>query len=120
MTRRRRRRGGGRSVLLVVAALLAGSGLVRLGNGTGLAVAREIEALATDDRAPRDTAPPSGEVADCAPEPGVAALLADLQAREAQLAREEARHAERKRALEVVRKELTAQLAELERADADL
>ncbi|MDH3263661.1 MAG: hypothetical protein OEM24_06660, partial [Paracoccaceae bacterium] len=91
-TPRRRSRRAGR-VLWVIATFLFASGLARLGDGTGLAIAREIGALATAATA---AAPKRSDDT-----PGVEELLAALRAREARLAEAEARLDERERALSV-------------------
>jgi len=106
--RPRRRRG--RSVLLLIAVFLIGSGLMRLVDGTGLALARELAARAY-------AAPPSaGDAAG----PEVEALLAALRAREARLEKAEETLAERERALAVGQDELRRSLADLATAEASL
>lgn len=104
---RRRRRG--RSVLLLVSVFLIGSGLLRLVDGTGLALARELAARA-------NAAPPTGDAAG----PEIEALLAALRAREERLEKAEDALAERERALAVGQDELRRGLAGLTVAEASL
>lgn len=108
--RRRARRAG--RVLWVIAAFLFASGLARLGDGAGLAIAREIGALATAATA---AAPNRSEAT-----PGVEELLAALRVREARLAEAETRLAEREQALAVAEEEVRGGLAAMAEAEGSL
>lgn len=110
-----KRRRLGRSTLFVVICLFVGSGLVRLSDGTGLAVAREVEALARSELKKEAHTPLT-----CAPDQDVAAVLAALQDRERHVAEAEAKQADTARALELARAEIATQLAALEQAEAEL
>ncbi|MHC0051978.1 MotE family protein [Actibacterium sp. D379-3] len=107
------RRRAGRSVLFTVSAMLIGSGLIRLGNGTGLAVAREVGALAQG----HDTVAPP---APCQDAPDIGPLLVALQDRDARLTEAEQKMNERRRTLNLAEEEIRRQLAALERAEARL
>jgi flagellar motility protein MotE (MotC chaperone) len=107
------RRGAGRGVLFVITVLLLGSGIVRLGSGTGLAVARGVGDLS--DLAGVEQAPES-----CGPDPAIAPLFAALQAREARVAETEKLQAERGRKLAQSHADLSRQITELNAAEAAL
>ncbi len=114
MTRKTRRSNrSGRGALVVIAAILAASGLVRLGSGTGLAVAREVEALT---KRTSDTHAP----AQCEPAPDIAALFAALQKREAKVTASEAVIAERQQTVSVAEEEIMLQLEQLRQAESAL
>lgn len=116
---RKRKSRGAQSALLVVAVLLAGSAGLRLGSGTGLAIAREVEELAGRDA--RDAPRPSGHLVEtCTPPPDIAATLIAFQTRDAALSKAEATLAERRQSLRLIEAEVTAKLAELESAEARL
>jgi flagellar motility protein MotE (MotC chaperone) len=101
----RKRRGG--APLLALAAILGISGLVRLGDAAGAAVALDMG---------KDTAPDaaSGQTAD------VAAALGALRERNAELDRREIAIEERLRALETSEATLAGQLAALQEAEERL
>lgn len=103
----------GRRVLAVVAGMMALSAVLRLADGAGLALAREIGAVVSSASA----APPAGAPAE---EADAADLLAALRAREARLAEAEAALAARERLLAVADEEVKRGLAEMEAAEADL
>lgn len=106
----RRRRSN--RVLWVIAGLLFASGLVRIADGSGLAIARELGALVGSATA----SSPKREV-DL---DGVEALLAALREREARLGEAEARLAERERAVVLAEEEVKAGLARMAEAEASL
>ena len=99
-------------VLGVIATLLLASGLARLADGTGLALARGIGALVSSATA---STPLRAETID-----GIETLLAALREREARLAEAEARLAERARALDVAAAEVESGLAAMEAAEENL
>jgi flagellar motility protein MotE (MotC chaperone) len=102
----RRRRGG--APLFALAAILGVSGLVRLGDAAGAAIALEL----AEEEGIADAAP--GDPED------VAAALEALRARTAELDRREIAVAERVRALETAEAALAGQLAALEEAEERL
>lgn len=108
--KRIRKRGSG--VLMLVSGFLVASGLVRLGDGTGIALAREIGTFMNQASA----APPSSSENT----PGFEELIAAIRAREAKIEETEARLAERERVIAVVGQEVDAKLQELAEAEASL
>ncbi len=104
----RSRRSGGWA-LMVIAGILAGSGVIRLGDGIGLAFALE----------PVVAAPDPAAVSTAVPQEAGAFLLA-LQEREALLAERERAVADRQKALDVATAEIDRKLVALEQAEADL
>jgi len=108
--RRRRTRGA----LFVIAAMLVSSGVVRLGTGTGHAVAREVSGLAQ----PGAAEPAAGKA--CVPGDAPAELLAALQAREGRVAERETELDERQRTLELAAEEIALQITALEKAEEQL
>lgn len=106
-TRPARQRAAGNRVLLVLATLLAGSGLVRIGDGVGRAMAEQPVTPAT-------ATPP--ESAPDAP----AALIAALKAREAKIAEAERRMGNREAALQIANTRIDERLKELADAEAKL
>jgi flagellar motility protein MotE (MotC chaperone) len=102
-----------RGTLLIIATLLAGSGLMRLGEGAGHAFARAAE--------PEEMAQGIGAAAQvCEPEPGALAMLEAIQKREARLAEREATLADRMQALALAEEQIEARLAALVAAEEDL
>jgi len=75
------KRGGG--VLLIIAALFIASGVLRLGTGTGAAIAREFEAF-SDDQAEQEHVEQY-----CEADADVATLLDALQQRQSRLVEQE-------------------------------
>ncbi|WP_380055126.1 MotE family protein [Falsihalocynthiibacter sp. SS001] len=95
--------------LLLVAALFAMSGLLRLGTGTGAAIAREIEALGS----------PNTNVAEqsCLTNEGLPNLLADLKAREDRIKSQELSIAEKMHTLQIAEAKFSKNLQELVAAE---
>jgi len=108
-----RRRRVGRSALLLVTAMLVGSGLIRLGDGSGLAIAREVSNLAHDPK-------PAVSPAACPSAPDTMALFNALQIRETKVAESEKRLSERRRTLELAGEQITRQMAALKQAESSL
>jgi flagellar motility protein MotE (MotC chaperone) len=104
VTRRGKRRGA--VPLFALAAILGMSGLVRLGDAAGAAIAREASDTTAD--------PIPGEEVD------IAAALAALQERNAALDQREAAIDDRMRALEAAERTLQEQLASLGAAEERL
>lgn len=120
MTRKKQsRRAQGRSVLVIVAILLALSGGMRLGSGTGLAVAREVEALAERGGVGAQS-PIVRATGACTLEEGAAPLLAALQSRDALLLSREQELDERARTLDLVAMDVEKRIAAMEKAEAKL
>jgi flagellar motility protein MotE (MotC chaperone) len=103
-------------VLLVVACLLAGSGVIRIGEGAGRALA--LTAEGSEAPAPGDA---STEPASCGPpDGGTAELLAAIRARNETLDAREARIADQESALALAGTEIAAQMKALAAAEEDL
>jgi flagellar motility protein MotE (MotC chaperone) len=99
-------------VLIVVAGFLLASGILRLGDGTGLALARELGALASAASAA------SHETSEDTP--GLEDLLAALRARELRVTEAEARLDERSMALAIAEEEIQRNLVALTDAEQSL
>lgn len=110
-TRKRRRRTG-RGALWVIAMMLATSGLLRFGGETGRAIASELTATGHD-------ATPTEAHSTETPE-DVAAVLELLREREARIAVREAAIEDRMQALAIAEDQVSRNLAELERVEAEL
>ncbi|KAJ57333.1 hypothetical protein ACMU_02195 [Actibacterium mucosum KCTC 23349] len=109
---------GSRGALVAVAVLLALSGGMRLGNGTGQALAREVEALGDLVGQPKvQTVHRTGA---CTLEDGVAPLLERLQSRELILDAREADLNERARTLDLIAADVEKRIAVLEQAEMKL
>ncbi len=117
MTRRKgkARRRAGQGALLAIFLLFVGSGLTRLGAGTGLAIAREVEGIAAA------TGPAESPARDaCPPPPDIAKLMRAFQTREKKLSARERDQERRERSLDLARKEIESQLAALKQAETRL
>jgi len=88
-----RRRRSGRGALLAIALLFLGSGLLRLGDGTGAAIAREVAALGEIEEGA------TTDLLACPNMEGVPELLASLQMREARIELQETEIIDRLQAL---------------------
>ncbi|HDR28289.1 MotE family protein [Rhodovulum sp.] len=106
-------RSGG-AVLPVIAGLFLASGLIRFGGGTAQALTDEIRGMAQKPSETQAIAEP------CPPPPDIAAILAALQAREAEVAAREALLDERAATLDIAGEEVARQIAALEAAQAAL
>jgi flagellar motility protein MotE (MotC chaperone) len=119
-TKKTRRRIPARGVLWLIALLLMASGVVRIGGGTGAALAREVlagaETPGVDTHGGEDTL----TEASCAPPPDIAAILAQIQTREARVKAREAAMAEREQALHVAETTIAENLKALVAAETDL
>lgn len=105
-------RKAGPGVLILTAGFLFASGVVRVGSGTGLAIAEELGAwVSTASASPSPTVEGT---------PGFGDLLAAIQAREARVREVETKLDERERALEIAREEIERGLAELAEAEKNL
>ncbi|MEM0947049.1 MAG: hypothetical protein AAGK37_06560 [Pseudomonadota bacterium] len=105
-------RGGG--ALLSLALLFLLSGALRLWDGTGAAIAREVVEFGNEGGGYTGTMP------TCEVDPGLEASLAAVQSREARLSNREAALEDRLRALEVAERSVSTKLEELQAAEASL
>ena len=108
--RSRRRPGGG--ALAILALLLIGSAALRLGGGTGAAIARELVELGTPAEAPASES--------CTTEADLAAVLAALTSREDRLAQRESALLDQVQALNLARTEIDRNMMALSEAEARL
>ncbi len=100
----------GRGALSIIAVLLAGSGVLRIGLGTGHALAKTGGADASVAEPP--------EI--CASDGGALAMLEDLRAREERLILREEQAADRQQALALAKTEIDQKLAALVAAEERL
>ena len=115
----RRRWSSGRGALVVIAMLLISSGVLRLGAGSGAAVALEVKETAERLLGGKESEPTHVEgVVDVAPE--LLALLKETQARETALRTREAELEARAQTLALVEATIAEDLMRLEQAEADL
>lgn len=108
------RRRGGRSVLILIAGFFLASGLLRLGSGTGSAIAREVEALRNTSDVTENAA------ASCENGDGIDELLKDLKAREMRIAEQESKLLDRMQALSVAEVGIERNLTALVNAEENL
>ncbi len=109
------RRRSSRGALTLIAALFLVSGILRLADGTGAAIAESIGRLA-ENHAPF----PATEPETCEMPEGIDELLAVLREREAKIERREAALEERLEMLEVVEERVNREIASLKQAQAEL
>lgn len=102
----------GRYALFLVSALFLMSGVLRLGGGTGVAIAKEIEAIRANGNIEEPTL--------CQPSVGIAKLLTDLSFREELVMNREFALENRMVALEVAEEKYSESLAELIEAEQAL
>lgn len=102
----------GRYALFLVSALFLTSGILRLGGGTGSALAKEIEALRANEE--------QGDALSCEPSVGIANLLTDLSEREDRVQAREVALENRMVALEVAEEKYASSLADLIQAEQAL
>lgn len=111
---RKMRRASGRGTLIVISALLLGSAILRLGNDAGQALARAPDAVEVSALTPM----PVG--AGCEPPEDLKMLLQAFGERESRIEVREAAIRDRMHALTIADEEITAKLAKLQQADAQL
>ncbi len=111
----RSRSTGTRGTLALIAGLLVISGAIRFSGGVGPALAREVDALRSATAL--EVTPPAPQAV---PAPDVAAVLAALQAREAEVAAREIAVEEQEQVLALARREIEENLIALEQAEAAL
>ena len=116
--KRKQPRKAGRGALILIAGFFLASGLLRLGSGTGSAIAREIESLSSESATLKvtETATPQA----CESGEGIGELLASLREREARIATKEASLADRTQALAVAEVGVKKNLAALIEAEQKL
>ncbi len=107
-----RRRRGSRNGLLALAAMLALSGLLRLGTGTGSALASASE-VPDHETAPQDTA-------SCTTADDIAVVLAALDEREARVTKRETELEARMQALAVAEVQIQRNMTALQEAETRL
>lgn len=108
------RRKSGRYALILIAGFFLASGLLRLGSGTGSAIAREVEALRhTQNDEP--IAPQACETGE-----GISELLAAIKEREARIEKREASLEDRMKALGVAEVSIKRNMAALVEAEENL
>lgn len=112
--KRKKKRKGGRSALILIAGFFLASGLLRLGSGTGVAIAREVEALRHSEK----------EVVQapqfCEKDDGISDLLSAIKQREARVLEQEETLANRLQALGVAEVSMKRNLAALVEAESNL
>lgn len=120
MTKKRRRKTrSGRGALVIIGALFLISGVIRLADGTGAAIAREVEAFS----APGDTSREPSEVPivpECVTDEGVNQVTARLRERRDQLDEREEKIALRMAELEQAEMSLQANLEKVKAAEEAL
>lgn len=112
--KQKKKRKSGRYALVLIAGFFLASGLLRLGSGTGSAIAREVEALRHIEKEEALT-PQACETGE-----GISALLAAIKKREARVAEQEASLVDRMQALGVAEVSMKQNLAALIEAEKDL
>ncbi|RYH09934.1 MotE family protein [Tropicimonas sp. IMCC6043] len=109
----------GRGTLLAIGALFFASGVLRLADGTGNAIARQVEALAIQSDADATVEAPASSIhpADCATEDSLARALATLRERAAQLDEREKQIGDRMVSLDRAEAEIARNLSALVEAE---
>lgn len=111
---KKRMRKGGRSALILIAGFFLASGLLRLGSGTGSAIAREVEALRHSEKeeVQAPVACESGE--------GIGELLVAIKQRESRVEQQETTLENRMQALAVAEVSMKRNLTALIEAEQKL
>jgi len=108
------KRKGSRSALVLIAGFFLASGLLRLGSGTGSAIAREVEALTNSEKE-------EAQVSQiCETSEGISELLLAVKQREMRLLEREETFANRLQALGVAEVSMKRNLAALIEAENNL
>lgn len=108
------KRKGGRSALILIAGFFLASGVLRLGSGTGSAIAREVEALRHTE--PEEVHAPQ----TCESAEGISELLLAIKTREMRVAEKEKMLTGRLQALSVAEVSMKRNLAALIEAEKTL
>lgn len=106
-------RPGGRGALLLIGSFFALSAILRIADGAGPAIAREVTALASRPDM-------TGEAQNCQPPADIAALLSAMQGRQAALDDKEQALAEKEQVLALAEREVRQNMSALEAAEAKL
>ena len=114
----KRSRKAGRGVLFLIAGFFLASGLLRLGSGTGSAIAREMQAISHSE-VKREEAEPVAPAA-CETGEGIGELFTALKKREARVAAQEEALAERLQILAAAEEGAKRNLAALSAAEQQL
>ena len=107
-----------RGALYLIAGLFLASGLLRLGSGTGSAIAREVEALSNS--AQTEALQPEPEPAACQTDEAIGELLSDLKQREERIRKTEAELEDRRQAIAVAEEGIRQNLEVLAKAEQRL
>lgn len=108
------KRKGGRSTLILIAGFFLASGLLRLGSGTGSAIAREVEALSHAE------VKEEIEPQICESGEGIGELLIAIKARETRVVAQEEKLTNRLQALNIAEVSMKKNLAALIEAEEKL
>lgn len=112
--KRKKKRKGGRSALILIAGFFLASGLLRLGSGTGVALAREVEALSHSEN--EEMPMPQ----NCESSEGLSDLLLAIKQREARVLEQEETLSNRLQALRVAEVSMKRNLVALVEAEGNL
>lgn len=112
--KKKKKRKGGRSALILIAGFFLASGLLRLGSGTGVALAREVEALRHSET--EEVPMPQ----TCESSEGLSDLLVAIKQREARVLEQEEALSNRLQALGVAEVSMKRNLAALVEAEGNL
>ncbi len=111
---RKRKRKGSRGALILIAGFFLASGFLRLGSGTGSAIAREVEALRNSEK--EEVQIPQA----CESSEGMGDLLLAIKQREARVLEQEVSLANRLQALGVAEVSMKQNLTALIEAESNL
>ncbi|WP_457647664.1 MotE family protein [Profundibacter sp.] len=114
----KRSRKAGRGVLFLITGFFLASGLLRLGSGTGSAIAREVQAISHSGSQQEEVEPVAP--AACETDEGIGELLAALKKREARVAAQEAALVDRMQVLAAAEEGAKRNLAALAEAEQQL
>lgn len=112
--KQKKKRKGSRGALILITGFFLASGLLRLGSGTGSAIAREVEALTNNEK--EETNVPQA----CESSDGIGDLLLAIKQREARVLEQEESLANRLQALGVAEVSMKKNLAALIEAESNL
>lgn len=112
--KRKKKRKGSRGALILITGFFLASGLLRLGSGTGSAIAREVEALTNSEK--EEVQVPQA----CESSEGMGDLLLAIKQREARVLEQEESLANRLQALGVAEVSMKQNLVALIEAESNL
>ncbi|SDI81897.1 MotE family protein [Aliiruegeria lutimaris] len=116
----RRKTRSGRGALVTIGALFLISGMIRLADGTGAAIASEVEALSASSSAPSIDLADANDTPECVTNEGVNQVTARLRERRAQLDEREEKIARRMAELEEAEMSLQTNLETVKAAEEAL